>query len=104
MNHRPEARAPKKGLNTGFAAVVALSLALYATLLAQQPDYATLFSGLSDQDAADVVAQLKSLKIPYQLVQGGSAIQVPRREVYEVRLDMAKQGLPKGSTVGFELF
>jgi flagellar M-ring protein FliF len=86
------------------AGVVALALAFYAVILAQQPDYATLFSGLSDQDAADVVDQLKSLKIPYQLAQNGSAIQVPQREVYDVRLDMAKQGLPKGSTVGFELF
>ncbi len=86
------------------AGVVALALAFYSVILAQQPDYATLFSGLSDQDAADVVDQLKSLKIPYQLAQGGSAIEVPQRQVYDVRLQMAKQGLPKGSTVGFELF
>jgi flagellar M-ring protein FliF len=88
----------------GAAAVAALVLALYVGFWAQTPDYATLYSGLSEQDAAAVVDQLKTLGIPYRLLQGGSVIQVPSREVYNARLEMAKQGLPKGGTVGFELF
>ncbi len=88
----------------GAAAVAALVLAFYVGFWAQTPDYATLYSGLSEQDAAAVVDQLKTLGIPYRLLQGGSVIQVPSREVYNARLEMAKQGLPKGGTVGFELF
>jgi flagellar M-ring protein FliF len=84
--------------------VLVLALALYAILWAQTPDYATLFSGLSEQDAAAVVEQLKELKIPYRILQGGTVIQVPQRQVYDARLEMARQGLPKGGTVGFELF
>ena len=88
----------------GAAAVAALVLAFYVGFWAQTPDYATLYTGLSEQDAAAVVDQLKTLGIPYRLLQGGSVIQVPSREVYNARLEMAKQGLPKGGTVGFELF
>ncbi|MCC7354022.1 MAG: flagellar M-ring protein FliF, partial [Anaerolineae bacterium] len=88
----------------GAAAVAALVLAFYVGFWAQTPDYATLYTGLSEEDAAAVVDHLKTLGIPYRLLQGGSVIQVPSREVYNARLEMAKQGLPKGSTVGFELF
>jgi flagellar M-ring protein FliF len=84
--------------------VLILALAAYAATWTQQPDYAALFSDLSEQDAAAVVEQLKALKEPYRLAQAGAVIQVPQRDVYDVRLQMAKQGLPKGGTVGFELF
>jgi flagellar M-ring protein FliF len=83
--------------------VAGLAIALYAGVWSQSPDYATLFTGLSEKDAGSVVDELKAQKIPYRIGSGG-AIQVPARQVYEVRLDMAKQGLPKGSTVGYELF
>jgi flagellar M-ring protein FliF len=85
-------------------AVLALALAIYAATLAQTPEYATLFAGLSEEDAATVVDKLKELQIPYRLGAGGGTVQVPQRQVYETRLEMAKEGLPKGSTVGFELF
>jgi flagellar M-ring protein FliF len=85
-------------------AVLALALVIYAIVGGQSPDYATLYTGLEEADAAAVVDELKALAVPYRLAQGGSAIQVPARQVYDVRLEMAKQGLPKGQTVGFELF
>lgn len=88
----------------GVGAVALLALALYVGFWTQTPDYATLYTGLSEEDAAAIVDQLRTLGVPYRLLQGGTAIQVPAREVYNVRLEMAKQGLPKGGTVGFELF
>ena len=85
-------------------AVLVLALVIYAFVGGQEPDYATLYTGLDEADAAAVVDELKALAVPYRLAQGGTAIQVPDRQVYDVRLEMAKQGLPKGQTVGFELF
>jgi flagellar M-ring protein FliF len=88
----------------GAGAVALLALALYVGFWTQTPDFATLYTGLTEEDAAAIVDQLRTLGVPYRLLQGGTAIQVPAREVYNVRLEMAKQGLPKGGTVGFELF
>lgn len=94
---------PQRAALLGIA-VVAIGLVIYATTLAQAPDYATLFAGLSEEDAGAVVEKLKELQIPYRLTSGGGTVQVPQRQVYETRLELAKEGLPKGSTVGFELF
>ena len=93
----------QRGMIAG-GAVLVLALVLYLVIGAQGPDYATLYTGLDEADAASVVDELKALSIDYRLAQGGTAVQVPERQVYDVRLEMAKKGLPKGQTIGFELF
>ncbi|MCE1254566.1 MAG: flagellar M-ring protein FliF [Anaerolineae bacterium] len=70
---------------------------------ASQPTYGVAFSELQETDAANIVDKLKAANIPYQM-KGTSTILVPTDQVYDVRLMMAKEGLPTSSTVGFELF
>ncbi|MDA8218729.1 MAG: flagellar basal-body MS-ring/collar protein FliF, partial [Dehalococcoidales bacterium] len=41
---------------------------------------------------------------PYQLAADGTTVRVPASKVYEVRLQLAAEGLPTGGAVGFELF
>jgi flagellar M-ring protein FliF len=66
-------------------------------------DMAPLYSNLTPEDAGEVVAILREKKVDYQLSHDGSTIQIPRENLYEVRMDLAAQGLPKGGT-GFEVF
>ena len=68
-----------------------------------RPSYGTAFSGLSEVDAGQIVEKLDAEGIPYQ-IKNSSTIMVPTNQVYEVRLLMAREGLPKGGTVGLELF
>jgi flagellar M-ring protein FliF len=70
---------------------------------ASAPTYAVAFSGLSETDAGAIVENLSAANIPYQL-RGTGTILVPSNQVYEVRLQMARQGLPEGGNVGYELF
>jgi len=89
--------------------LVAVAIATVAAIVfvanwAQQSEYSTLFSNLTESDAAAIVAKLKELKVPYELADGGTTVKVPSDRVYDIRLQMASQGLPKGGTVGFELF
>ena len=70
---------------------------------ATQPTYAVAFSGMSETDAGQVVDKLTASNIPYQL-NGTGTILVPQNMVYEVRLQMAKEGLPSSGTVGMEVF
>jgi flagellar M-ring protein FliF len=83
--------------------LVAGALALLVSLGGREP-YATLYADLSPQDASQVVDKLESLRVPFQLTHAGTAIQVPLERVYELRLELATQGLPSGGPVGFELF
>jgi len=68
----------------------------------QQADYQVLYSGLAESDAGGIVQKLKELKVPYKLEAG--SIMVPADRVYDLRLQLASQGLPHGGGVGFELF
>jgi flagellar M-ring protein FliF len=70
---------------------------------ASTPTYVVAYSGLSEIDAGQIVQNLTESNTPYQL-KNASTILVPSDKVYEVRLQMARDGLPAESTVGFELF
>jgi len=62
------------------------------------------YSGLSKDDAASVVDKLKESNTPYRLTGDGTTIMVPEAIVYDVRLSMAKDGIPKGGGIGYEIF
>lgn len=90
--------------------IIMISLLLAALILvpvlitwAGTPSYAVAFSGLSEDDAAQITTQLDTSNIPYQL-KGTGTILVPSSQVYSARLKMASAGLPKSSVVGYELF
>ncbi|MDY0219649.1 MAG: flagellar basal-body MS-ring/collar protein FliF [Desulfobacterium sp.] len=87
--------------------VVAVSmLAGFAAMFvwANKTEYKLVYSGLTEEDAAAVVERLKASNIPYRLEAGGTTVLVPEDQVYDVRLTMARDGIPKGSGVGFEIF
>jgi flagellar M-ring protein FliF len=89
----------------GTASVVGLALVLFGAMYAlRRPDYAVLFSNLSPEDSAAVIAKLKDEKVPYELTDGGSTIMVPAENVYEERVALAGSGVVKGGGVGFEIF
>ena len=66
-------------------------------------DYRVLFSSVNERDGAAIVAALQQMNVPYKFTEGGAAILVPESSVYETRLRLAGQGLPKAGNVGFEL-
>lgn len=92
---------PKIPLIVAGAAAIAIVVAL--ALWAKQPDYKVLYSNLADRDGGEIVTQLTQMNIPYRFSDSGSAIEVPADKVYDLRLRLAQQGLPKGGAVGFEL-
>lgn len=92
---------PKIPLLIAAAAAIAVVAAL--ALWAKTPDYRVLYSNLNDRDGGAIVSQLEQLKVPYRFTDGGGALLIPADKVYETRLRLAQQGLPKGGAVGFEL-
>ena len=91
----------KLGLMLGLAAAIALITG--AWIWSQTPDYRVLYSNLSDRDGGAIINSLQQMNVPYKMAEGGGAILVAASQVYDVRLRLASQGLPKGSVVGFEL-
>ncbi len=88
------------------AAVLLIAVAGFLALfiLTNQANYHILYSDLNPEDAADVVNWLKNEKIPYKITNAGGTIKVPEDMVYDTRLALASSGLPKGGSIGFEIF
>ncbi len=92
---------PKPVLMGAAAAVVAVIVAL--ALWGREPDYKVLFSNLEDRDGGAIVSALGQMNVPYRFSDNGGAILVPANRVYDARMQLAAQGLPRGGSVGFEL-
>ena len=87
-----------------FSVIAALAIGGFFAFHRAEPNYAPLFTNLSQDDGGQVVAKLKELKVPYRVQGDGSVIEVPEEKARELRLELAGQGLPRGGNVGFESF
>ncbi len=91
----------KLGIMLAAAAIVALLIGGW--IWSRSPNYKVLFSNVNDRDGGAIVSVLQQMNVPYKMAEGGGAILVPADMVYETRLKLASQGLPKGGGVGFEI-
>lgn len=83
---------------------MAVSAVILAVLWAGKPSYEPLFTALEVEDQSAIVAYLRENKVDYKLDPAANAILVPGDIVHETRLSLAQGGLPKGGSVGYELF
>ncbi|SFU20142.1 flagellar M-ring protein FliF [Kosakonia arachidis] len=86
-----------------ISAAAALSIIIALLFWAKTPDYRVLYSNISDRDGGEIVTQLTKMNVSYRFDERQGAIMVPEEQVYDLRLKLAQQGLPKGGSVGFEL-
>src|SRR5512142_1086180 len=86
-----------------LGAVAAIGLGVWnAVSSAEQYQYA--FTNLTPEDSGEAAAALKTAGVPFRLEAGGQALAVPAAKVYDARLLLAAQGLPRAGGVGFEIF
>lgn len=65
---------------------------------------ATLFANLELEEAAEITAYLKENKFEYELDNDGRTVLVPKESVHEIRMSLARAGLPREKGKGYELF
>ncbi|HAM51257.1 MAG TPA: flagellar M-ring protein FliF [Nitrospiraceae bacterium] len=84
--------------------VIALTITALILLFSwlQKADYQILYANISEEDAGSIIQKLQEQKVPYKVSAGG--IMVPSDKVYDLRLQLASQGLPQGGGIGFEVF
>ena len=61
-----------------------------------RPEFSLLYGKLDEGEASKVIAALDEAKVPYEISRGGGAIMVPADKVYQVRMQMAGKGIPRG--------
>ena len=92
-------RALLIGLLLTFVAACAL-----LTYWARRPDMRMLYQEIAPEEAAKITEKINEKGIAYELRSGGTSIYVPKQQVYQLRLDMAKEGLPLGEQGGYKIF
>jgi flagellar M-ring protein FliF len=65
---------------------------------------ALLYADLDMREAGQMAEQLDRQHIAHSLGAGGTEILVPADQVAQARMLLAKEGLPSGGSVGYELF
>jgi flagellar M-ring protein FliF len=67
-------------------------------------EFQPLYAQLDPQDASAILSRLREQKIEYRIGSNGSTILIPHEHIYEIRMQLASEGIPRGSGVGFEIF
>ena len=86
----------------GLAFTIALGVVLTSWML--RPNFQTLYSKLSAEDANRVVTLLQANNTPYELADAGTTVKVPEGSVYDLRIKVAGEGNLVGQGIGFEIF
>lgn len=89
-----------------LAAVAFAMMALLTVLALHGPSehMALLYGDLDLREAGQMADLLDRQKVPHQLGGNGAQILVPTDQVDRARLLLAKEGLPTGGSVGYEIF
>ena len=94
-------------MQRALLAGVAVASLLVGSLLvywARRPDMRMLYQDLSPAEASKVTDKINEKEIAYELRDSGTTIYVPAQHVYQLRLDLAKEGLPASEQNGYKLF
>ena len=71
---------------------------------AGNPELALLYSNLDLADAGKIVSKVESMGIEAEIRGGGTEVYVPSSKVARLRMEMAEAGLPRGGSLGYEIF
>lgn len=104
LSQRWQSMGQTQKITTLMFAVGAIVSIFYLCQFVQKASYTPLFTQLNPKEAGAIVEKLKAMKVPYQLSNQGQTVEVPRKEVYDVRIQLASSGALEGSASGFELF
>ncbi|WP_298334513.1 flagellar basal-body MS-ring/collar protein FliF [uncultured Erythrobacter sp.] len=85
-----------------FLGIIALFAALWFFVL--RTDYVPIYENIRESDASQIVAELDTAGIAYQLANDGHDILVPEDEAANARVAVAGANISMGGTTGFELF
>ncbi len=98
------ALGPVKLAALALVAVLSLAMVGMVAFRGAGTPMALLYGDLEMRDAGQVADALDRAKIPHQIEAGGSRIMVATDQVARARMLLAKDGLPSGGSIGYEIF
>ena len=94
---------PVRKKAASIVAVLLTLLAVFAlTRIATRPQLDILYSNIDTATAGEIVSRLQTMDVAYDV--RGNVIYADRRRRDSLRLELAREGLPRQNVVGYELF
>ena len=88
-----------------FTALALTGLLLWSqNSMKKETGFKVLFSNVDLDEASSITEQLQKSNYKYKIDNNGSTILVDSKQIYEVRMALAREGLPHKHGVGYELF
>lgn len=81
-----------------------ITLILWSGGSKDETGFKVAYTNLDIEEAAKITDVLKENGYKYKLESNGSTILVETKKIYEVRMALAREGLPKSHGLGYELF
>jgi flagellar basal-body M-ring protein/flagellar hook-basal body protein fliF len=94
----------KKKILFVSGAVICLVITIMLIRFVTKSSIVPLYTDIDLRDAAAITEYLEDKNISYELKDEGGTILVPEDQKYQIRLDLANNGLPQGNVIGFESF
>jgi flagellar M-ring protein FliF len=88
----------------GAATAILIGFFAFVIMRFSQPTMAPLFTELTLDDSGRIVKELDTQGVPYELRGDGATVLVPKTQVTRLRMRLAETGLPRGGSVGYEIF
>src|SRR5687768_13069721 len=88
----------------GVIGITLFSAILVSSLYLNQPQYETLYVGLSRDDVNRMGMALGEAGIPFDVKSDGTSILVAFGKADQARMYLAEKGLPTSNNAGYELF
>lgn len=102
--HKWQTLGQRRKMAIVAASIVVLIVLVFLGQLIMKPSYEPLLTNLDPVVAGDVVEELKTMKVPYRLTDGGRTIEVPKNQVYDAKIRLASTGVLHERSEGFSLF
>lgn len=88
----------------GIVAFSLLGFFTFMTTRMTSSQMSLLYSDLDSQDSSAIARKLEALKIPFDVSGDGKTIKVSSDMVGKARMAAAGEGLPRGGSIGYEIF
>ena len=88
----------------GAVALGMLGMLALMVLRGGSDPMALLYGDLDPREAGQIVDQLNRRHVQYRIAANGGQVLVPADQVAETRMLLARDGLPSGGSIGYELF
>jgi flagellar M-ring protein FliF len=99
-----KALGPARLVAMGVVAVGMLALLGLLAARGGGERMALLYGDLDSREAGQIVETLERQKVQHQVGAGGTQVLVPADQVARLRAVLAREGLPSGGSIGYEIF